>query len=69
MFEVGPGSFSAAKEALAASTTTARNTRSGTLAATVTETVKEDCGAEFAMHGGKEGAEDSVLRSASGCKF
>ena len=34
--------------------TRARNAGSGTLAATGTETVKEDHGAEFATHGGKE---------------
>lgn len=50
-------------------TTRARNAGSGTLTATGTETVEEDCGAEFAMHGGEEGTEESVLRSASGCEL
>ena len=59
LLEVEPGPFSAAKEALTASTIAAIRAGSWTPAATTgAETVEDDCGAEFAAEAGGEGIDD-----------
>ena len=70
LLEVEPGSFSAAKEALTASTITVIRVGSWTpTAATGAETVEDDCGAAIAAEVGDEGTDDLVCRRVSDGKF
>ena len=65
-----PGPFSAAKEALTASTIAAIRAGSWTPAATTgVETVEEVCGTEFAAEASDEGPDDSACKRVSDDEF
>ena len=70
LFEVEPGPFSAAKEALTASTITAIRAGSWTPTATSgAEAVEDVCGAEFAAEASDAGTDDSACRTVSDGEF